>query len=999
MVLAATATAWSQVPAAPEPFAGTGAWSTDRLASLSLADRVAQLLVTHAYGTPEEAEEGEDARLTALVDSLHIGGVMFFRGEAAAQAEATRRLQRLALARPDGVPLLIAQDMENGPGMRLADGTAFPPAMALGATGDDALAYRMGRAVADEARAVGVHQNYAPVADVNVNAFNPIIHTRAYGDRPALVGRMAAAYMRGLQEGGLLATPKHFPGHGDTYTDSHHALPFLPFSDRRLEAVELAPFRRLVQDGAMSVMVGHLAVPALDPDSTRPASLSRSIVTERLRLGLGFRGLVVTDGLDMGGITASHDPGEAAVQALEAGVDLLLLTRAEAEAHAAILAAVAEGRLTRARIEQSVRRVLRAKEWLGLHTAHVQSAPDTPHPILTADDAVLAPLTALSSDAAPFAPHRARPFASLAAPDSAMRRRHQALAQHIARRSITLLRNRSATLPLRPRADSLRTHLLVLTDRQQAEGDALVRPLRAAWHRTSADSSALPVTVLTALSDSAAYALALDTTATADLVVIVAFNRGSRGASGLLPEQRRLANALLDGPGRVVVAAIGNPHVAIGLSPADAYLVAYGSDEASQRATADALLGRQPTAGTLPVDVPGLFARGDGLRLPQTALRPGTPEEAGLDPSAPVSLDSLLAAAVDARVFPGGAYAVGRGDVLAAAGAVGRMTYDSTSARVTPATPYDLASLTKAVGTTLAAMRLWEDGRLDLDAPVARYLPAFGRNGKEAVTIRHLLAHQSGLAAGRVFHQDERLTRKAGADRRRAVLGQIYAERLETAPGETTRYSDLGLIVLGEVIAAIVEEPLDAYLSRTLYRPLGMDTTGFRPVGTPDTTTAPTEIDASFRMHTVQGEVHDETASLLGGVAGHAGLFSTASDLARLAAMLTSGGALDGRQFLDARTIDLFTTRTSTRGEYPIALGWMTSRPASEGFSSAGTKMGPRAFGHTGFTGTSIWIDPESGLWLVLLTNRTYPERGPSTIGQVRAAAADLVAEGLRASD
>ena len=978
---------------------GSVAWEADGLARLSLEDRVAQLLVTHAYGAEPDTTGEEQARLAMLVDSLGIGGVMFFRGESAVQAEMTRRLQRLALSRPDGLPLLVSQDMENGPGMRLTDGTAFPPAMALGATGDSTLAYRMGRAVADEARAVGVHQNYAPVADVNTNAFNPIIHTRAYGDRPGLVARMAGGYLRGLQDGGLLATPKHFPGHGDTYTDSHLALPFLPFPAERLESVEVAPFRRLVRDGALAVMVGHLAVPAFDADSTRPASLSHAIVTERLRLGLDFRGLVVTDGLDMGGITASRDPGEAAVQALEAGVDLLLLTRAEPEAHRAIVAAVREGRISEARIDQSVARVLWAKRWLGLHTERFRALPgDDPAHGAPADEAVLAPLDADGAARPAFTPHRARPLADLAAPDSAMRRAHAALALEIARRSVTLLRDREL-LPLFPhrlRADSVRARLVVLTDRQGLESQAFADRLRSAF-RAPEDSLALPVHVLTAASDSTAFALAREETADADLVVVAAFNRGSRGAFGLPERQRRFANALIDSPARVALVAIGNPHLALGLSQPDAYLVAYGDDAASQHAAVDALLGRQPVTGRLPVEVPGLYARGDGLRRAQTALRPGTPEEANLSPALRPRIDSLLSASVAEGVFPGAAFAVGRGAVVAAMGGAGRLTYDSTSTHVWAATPYDLASVTKAIGTTLAAMRLWEEGRLDLDAPVARYVPEFGAEGKEAVTVGQLLAHRSGLLPGRAFHADPAVLRaRRRGDARQAVLERIYAEPLQTPPGTATAYSDLGFVALSEVVASAAGEPLDRYLARTLYEPLGLTATGFRPVGARDTTAAPTEIDAAFRGRLVQGEVHDETASLLGGVAGHAGLFSTADDLARIAAMLANGGTLDGRRFLQPETLARFTARTSGPGEYPIALGWMTSRPAREGFSSAGTAMGPRAFGHTGFTGTSLWIDPDTGVWAVLLANRTFPERGPTDIGRVRAALADLVTEPLR---
>jgi CubicO group peptidase (beta-lactamase class C family) len=417
-------------------------------------------------------------------------------------------------------------------------------------------------------------------------------------------------------------------------------------------------------------------------------------------------------------------------------------------------------------------------------------------------------------------------------------------------------------------------------------------------------------------------------------------------------------------------------------------VVAYDDFPRTQRAAADALVGAAPLAGRLPVSTPGPYRQGDALTLPQSRLRSVAPTEAGFDAEGLRRIDAVVERAIDQRVFPGAVVAVGRRGAMAKLHAYGRHTYALDAPPVTPASVFDLASLTKVVGTTLAAMRLYDEGRLDLDAPVARYLPAYGGGQKDRVTIRHLLSHSAGHRAFHPFHRD-------GPRQPDAILDFILGDSLRYAPGTDTRYSDFDMIVLGEVIEAITGQPLDAYLRATFYEPLGMDATGFRAAGTLDPRALPTEVDDTFRRRTLQGEVHDEAASLLGGVAGHAGLFSTAPDLARVAFLLTNGGRAYGHRFFSPATIDLFTRRARPVGEFPAALGWVANRPASEGYSSSGRRMGPRAFGHTGFTGTSIWIDPDSGLWVILLTNRTFPERGPTAIARVRAAVADLAAEAL----
>ncbi len=915
---------------------GTGAWAQAVLDTLSLEAKVSQLFVTDARGTEDGMAPAEMERLLDRVGPFGAGGVLFFSGDDERQAALTQTLQDEAT-----LPLLIAQDMENGVGMRVEGTTAFPPMMALGAAGDPDLAYAMGQHLADEARALGVHINFAPVADVNNNPFNPIINTRSFGEDPQAVAEMTVAAFRGMQDGGLIATAKHFPGHGDTDTDSHHALPLLDFPRARLDSTELVPFRAAIDAGVRMVMTAHLAIPTLEPDPTLPATLSPHVITDLLRGELGFEGLVVTDGLDMGGITDGFGIGESAVRAIEAGVDLLILTRDEYVARAALMAALRDGRITEERIDTSVLRVLRAKEALNL--------PDVSH--------------------ATFAP------------DSELLTQGEALAEEIARRSITVLRNDRALLPLR---DDHCLLVISMADREPEEVQPFAEYLEDTVGPEFVTHRVLRRDATQAEADRL-FALAEQH----DVIVVPVYQSVRRWSrDGLPPVQRDLVDRLVEFGKAVVLVAFGNPYLPLdpGSSPGQALsrpqaeVVAYDARERTQRAVADVLMGRSLASGRLPVSVPGFYRRGDGL----TQTHAASP----LDSVALRQIDLVIAEAIDERVFPGAVVGVGVGDHIAKMQSYGWATYDLDALPVSVSSVFDLASLTKVVGTTLAAMKLYEEGRLDLDAPVARYVPAFGQNGKGNVTIRQLLSHSAGQRVFHPFHTE-------GVRDREAVLDFIYADTLRYVPGTATRYSDFDMIVLGEVIETITGQPLDHYLRETFYEPLGMTDTGFRAVGTVDERALPTEIDWAFRGRAIQGEVHDETASLLGGIAGHAGLFSTAADLARLAHLLTNGGEAYGQRFFSQATIDTFTKRARPVGEFPAALGWLAMRPASEGYSSGGTRLGPRAFGHTGFTGTSLWIDPDTELWVILLTNRTWPERGETAIGRVRATVADLAAEAL----
>ena len=953
-------------PSQEDLWPGSEVWASTVLDTLTLEEKVGQLFVSGAAATPAGLSGPEWADLLARVGQGHVGGVVFSTGDAALQADAIRTLQQRS-----PLPLLIAQDMETGAGMRLSGTTKFPPAMALGATYSTELAYLQGKATAAEARAIGVHQSYAPVADVNVNPSNPVINVRSFGANADAVGALTTAAVLGLQDGGVIATVKHFPGHGDTAEDTHTHLATITADRARLDAVELVPFRRAVESGVMSVMTGHLAVPALDAGASGPATLSPRIITGLLREELGFDGLVVTDGLKMQAVRQAGTPGEIAIRALEAGSDQLLLSADEPGAAAAIVQAVRVGRLTESRIDASVMRILRAKAWVGL-----DERPDE-QPLIDAavtDGQLSTPEARRASRAAHVAP-----------PTQDLLERSETLGRHIARRAVTVVRADERVLPWVGATTTQRVLTLILDDGlDPSTGRPLVDAIAA---RTPSGGEAFSRRLSLGDPDEF-YALALESVRAADVVVLAAFRRARSGQGdvALPPRHLSLAREVIAQRVPVVLAAFGTPYVGQSLPGVSAFLAAYGDGPAEQEAAADALFGQIPLSGRLPVPIPGVGSAGDGLQLAQQAPRAGSDLDAGLAANAHQRVDAVMRQAVADRVFPGAAVAIGRAGVVTQLRGYGSLSYGGPG--VTPDTPYDLASVTKVVGTTLAMMQLVEQGRVKLDAPVREYVPSFRPLGGERITIRQLLAHTAGQRPWYPFYAHDLLDR-------RDVLQFIHADTLRYRPGSRSLYSDFDMIVLGEVIEAVTRQPLDKALDHMVFDPLGLDHTGFRRPGAVDRLAAPTESDTIWRQRVLQGEVHDEAASVMGGIAGHAGLFSTARDMSTIGFALANRGRANGTRLFSIRTLDEFTERVRVRSTYPVGLGWMV-RPADRSdYSSSGSHFGPRSFGHTGFTGTSIWVDPDQELFVVLLSNRVHPTRRNSRIGPVRADLADAVATSI----
>jgi len=923
------------------------AWVESTLRKMTVDEKIGQLLFTTYHGSFTASDAAAYAQLLHDVKDLHVGGFIVIThgsplGIVKSQAYPTAVLANQMQAKSK-LPLLIGADFERGTAMRYDEGTSFPTAMALAAGGNPKDAYTMGKITALEARATGVHWVYAPVADVNNNPGNPIINTRSFGEDPARVSEFVSEFVRGVEENGALATAKHFPGHGDTAADSHIDLPVISADRDRLEHLELVPFRAAIAAGVDSIMTGHLNVPALEPDRDTPATLSHNILTDLLRKQLGFQGLIVTDAMDMGGITVRYAPGEAAVRAVIAGADCLLMPPVQDAAFEALQAAVKSGRISNERLDESVRRILRAKGRLGLQQNR------------------LVDVNAINQK-----------FGSAA---------WQKEAQEISDRGVTLLRDSQHRLPLDGTKPSRALLQAFYADPEPYPGEDLERELRSRF-----DS----VTTLRADTRFVnAGILKLPSADSYDVAIVAFFVRVSdrKGNVDVPPEQVALAEQVYKTGKPVITIGFGSPYLIERFPQAETWLGAFGISDVAQISGARALFGEIPVRGHLPVTVPGVnLQAGFGMELPASPMTLQPMDERGAAQLQPAY--DVIENAVKDKAFPGATLAVGfRGKV--AIHAFGKLSYDAKAAAITPATMYDIASLTKVVATTTLVARLAEGDfavPLDLDTKIERYLPEWASGPqpewRHRVTVRHLLTHTSGLSAFKEYWR----TSKSKQD----TLEKIFAEPLEYEPGTKEIYSDLGIILMAEIIERLTGRKLDDLARSYIFSPLGMKDTTYLPPKKLWPAIAPTEIDNNLRHRLVQGEVHDENAAAIGGVSGHAGLFSTAPDLAAFCQMLLNGGVYAHQRILRRATVVQFTTPQQLSGG-TRTLGWAVP---TEG-SSSGHYFSAHSFGHTGFTGTSIWIDPDRQLFVVLLTNRVHPTRENQKIQQVRRDLHDAVMQAL----
>ncbi len=907
-------------------------WVNYWMKKLTLEEKVAQMIMPDARGVFLARDNKEFKKLVRYVKDRKVGGLIFFRGDVFETADMINYFQKIA-----GVPLLISADFEWGTAMRLDYTTYFPPAMGIAATGKPEYAYEVGKITAIEGRAIGIHQNYAPTVDVNNNYRNPIINIRSFGETPEIVSKFAIPFIRGLQENSMIATAKHFPGHGDTDVDSHLDLPIINYSKSRLDSVELKPFKESIKAGVKSIMVAHIFFPQIDTGEGLPSTLSHNIITGILKNELDFKGLIVTDAMNMRGVTKLYSNALASVLAVKAGNDIILIPPDPDEAIDAIVKAVKRGEISEERINESVRKILEFKYDLDLHKNRFVDM-DKIRDVVTTEE-------------------------------------HLRKAKEIARESITVVKN-DGILPLLQFNDKKILHITIVDSRDLNSSVSFEEELSKRYNNISFER-------VDPRSTNDELNAILSKVNNFDIVIVSTYVRvrAYQASLSLMEKHAKFLRQVIDSGKPVVLISFGNPYVVIDYPDVKAYICSYSDAKPIVEATAEVLFGEISPQGKLPINIPGFATLGTGLTYPRTTLRYDYPDEAGLDANKLAKLDTIMEKAIQDSATPGAVLLVVRNGIIAYHKAFGTYSYDPYSRKVDINSIYDMASITKVAATTISIMKLYEEGKINLDDPVAKYLPKFAQNGKDKITIKNLLLHNSGLPSWRPFYQ---LCKSPDE-----VLDSIYAQPLVYKTGDSTVYSDLGFITLGKIVEVVTSMSLDQYVKETFYIPLGMRSTTFLPPKNWLDVIAPTEYDGSLGGF-VHGVVHDENARALGGVSGHAGLFSNARDLAVLMRMILNGGEYGGKKFFQKETVKLFTKRwPNNRG-----LGWDNAL-SPYGKSALDGAFGENAFGHTGFTGTSVYVYPEKNLIAVLLTNRVHPTRANNKHIALRKAVHKAITEAI----
>lgn len=918
-------------------------WVDSVFNSLSEDERIAQLMVIRAHSNlgPDHV-----AKVTEDIRKYNIGALCFFQGGPVRQANLTNFYQSIAKT-----PLMITIDGEWGLGMRLDSVTKYPYQLTLGSINDENLVYRMGLAVGDQCKRLGVHVNYAPVVDVNNNPNNPVIGYRSFGQDKDKVSRYGIAYMKGMQDAGIMACAKHFPGHGDVDVDSHLELPVISKNMTQLDSMELAPFKAVFDAGIGSVMIAHLYVPAIDNTANRATSLSYKNVTDLLRNSLHYNGLTFTDALEMKGVTKYFPNGTISAEALIAGNDMLCLPASVPESIEAIRKAIADRKITWEEINAKVRKVLAAKYNLGLtQTQRVDT------------NNLLAQLNAQTD----------------------------AIRAEVARHSITLLKQaggRNSSL-LKPGMKI--AYVGIGTTELNGFGKRMHEDLDAntfLFGYTEGPEKAAGI-VKEVMKDGK-Y----------DAVVIGIHNYALKPVDnfGLNPTALKLYKDL-NGPSAITL-TFGNVLATKNFCDASTLVACYQDDAITQQVAADFMEGKFPAQGKLPVSV-CQFRYGDGIAQ---AKVPPTREQ--LKARLAV-IDSIVQDGIAQKAFPGCVVlAAHKGEIIYHK-AFGHYEYEASPA-MSPESIFDLASVTKISATTVSVMKLYEQGKLDLDKTLGDYLPWTQGTNKAGLVLRDVLLHQAGLVPFIAFYK-ETIDTNTGVPNPSIYASKpqkgygvrvaeniymrddwtdtMYSRILKSSLGPRNKYvySDNDFIFLGKIVEQLTGQTLDQYTQQTFYNPLGMYSTGFKPRNRfqPECM-VPTETEKHFRRQTTQGDVHDEGASMFGGVAGHAGLFSNAYDLSLLYQMLLNGGELNGKRYLKPETIRLFTgygSKVSRRGlgfDKPEKDNTTRKEPYPSRLASAQT------FGHTGFTGTCVWVDPAADLVYIFLSNRVYPTRNNNKLSQM----------------
>jgi len=929
------------------------AWADSVFKTLSKEEKIAQLMVIRAHSNlgPDHVQQ-----VTDLIQKYNVGALCWFQGGPLRQANLNNYYQSIAKT-----PLMMTIDGEWGLGMRLDSVIKFPYQLTLGALSNDQLVYQMGKAIGEQCKRLGIHVNYAPVVDINNNPNNPVIGYRSFGQDKNKVAKFGVAYVKGLQDAGVMACAKHFPGHGDVDVDSHLDLPVINKSMDQLNDLELYPFKELFKAGVGSVMIAHLSIPAIDNTPNLPTSLSKNNITDLLRDELDYEGLTFTDALEMKGVSKYFPAGEAAVQALIAGNDMLCLPEDVPAAIDAIEKAIKDKRLKQKDIDNKVKKVLLAKYHLGLN-----------HPQIVDTTNLLADLNTKTD----------------------------AIRAQVARNTITVMNNITHLLPI---MNTRNIAYVGIGADSTLFGSRLKNELNADIYYLNYKDS----------DDRASQILDAVRTNRYNKIILGIHNYALKPANnyGISTTAINLWDSLQTPSTASFV--FGNVYAAKNFLKAPTLVALYQDDEITQNVAADFIEGKLASNGKLPVTIDNA-SFGTGIAIRRFVPTGVAPEW--------LAIDSIVRDGIARKAFPGAQVLAIQNGEIKYHKAFGHYEYDPKSLPVSLESIYDLASVTKISAATVSIMKLYEQGKVDIEKTLGDYLPSMRGSNKADLKLTDILLHQAGLPAGINFWGNtlDPKTKRPSSNYYNDVpkpgftvpvasglylrndwedtMMKMIADAPLGAKGKYV-YSDIDFILLGKIIEAVSGMPLDEYVHRTFYEPLGMSTTGFKPFvhfGVERVT--PTEEDNYFRRQLMRGYVHDESAAMFGNVSGNAGLFSNAYDLSLLYQMLLNGGQLNGQRYLKKETIDFFNQYHSdiSRRGYGFDKPEKDNATRKEPYPSA--LASPETFGHTGFTGTCVWVDPESKLVYIFLSNRVFEGRDTNLLGRlnIRGKIQDVIYKALK---
>ncbi len=919
-------------------------WVDSVLSSMSIEEKIAQSIF---LATWSDRDIGHYTEIDRSIREHGIGGLVFFQGTPSKQVELINHYQSISR-----VPLAVALDGEWGAGMRLDHMQDYPYQMTLGAINNDSLIYEMGKKVAVEFKLLGLTINLAPVADINNNPANPVINYRSFGEDRQMVADKVRMYFRGMQDNGILATAKHFPGHGDTSTDSHYDLPVINHSRERFDSLELYPFRAAIKGGIGAIMSAHLNIPALDTSSNLPSTLSKPVMTGLLQDELGFKGLILTDAMNMKGLTDYFDPGEAEALAYEAGNDIIEYVRDARLAISSIKDYYDQGKITYKQIEHTTRKILAFKYWSGLNT-------DKPDGEIVVEKSN----------------HNA----------------NSAFIRKLYANALTVLNNENNLIPVK-NLDKTKIACLAVNSSNktafQSMAEKYTRTDNFFWTEETESGDSL-------LKELEEY----------NLVIAGIFDTDQRPFRnfGISDKENKFIEKLSD---RVNLLAVyfGNPYAIEqlqGLQDAKGLILTYQENIFTEELSAQLIFGGISGHGKLPVTINQKYRQGFGILTPgDIRLQYGYPEDVGIRSEIiEKKIDSLAKSGLEAGAYPGCEVILARKGMVFFHKCYGSHTYQSRI-EVQENDLYDLASVTKVAASTTGLMKLDGAGLFSPDDRLVEYVPEMKCSDKKDLIFREILAHQAGLYPWIPYWKNTlrnndtykwwtikrvQSERYPGAVANGLYVHHKYFNKIKRAikrspMGEKEYvYSGLVFFLIPSIIEEQSGEQYEDFLYRNIYHMLGAYDIVFNPFRFyHETNIVPTELDTLFRKQLLHGYVHDEGAAIMGGFSGNAGLFATGNDLIKLMEMYRRGGKYGGQQIIDKNIIKEYTSYQYPENENRRGLGF--DKPlvdendgTADDYPCPGAS--PSSFGHSGFTGTFVWVDPEYELSYVFLSNRVYPTR------------------------